>query len=137
MLIRRTIFPIALLLAFSAACANNSPAPVNSPALIDVGGSVPESAVASPAVPTASAGPKGSAAPGMTTLTGTVSAGVEPNCLLLKDGTGDHLLITEDAKLRSALQPGAEVTVVGRSEPGLMTTCMQGQPFVVSSVAGG
>lgn len=128
MLIRRTVVPAALLLALSAGCANNTQTP------IDAGGAIPESAIASPAAPTVPA-PTVSAAPGETTLTGTVSAGVEPNCLLLKDGTGDHLLITEDVKLKSALQPGAEVTVVGKSEPGLMTTCMQGQPFVVSSVA--
>jgi hypothetical protein len=127
MLIRRTVVPAALLLALSAGCANNTDAP------IDAGGA-PESAVTSPA---ASPAPVVSAAPGETTLTGTVTAGVEPNCLLLKDGTGDHLLITEDVKLRAALQPGAEITVVGKSEPGLMTTCMQGKPFVVSSVAAG
>lgn len=123
MLIRRTVVPAALLLALSAGCANNTQTP------IDAGGPIPESAVASPAAPTVSA------LPGETTLTGTVTAGVEPNCLLLKDGTGDHLLITDDTTLRASLQPGAEVTVVGKSEPGLMTTCMQGKPFVVSSVA--
>lgn len=129
MLIRRTVVPAALLLALSAGCANN-------PAPIDAGGA-PEPATASPAASSAasSAAPTVSAAPGETTLTGTVTLGVEPNCLLLKDGTGDHLLIIEDTKLKSALQPGAEITVVGKSEPGLMTTCMQGKPFVVSSVA--
>ncbi|WP_433793841.1 hypothetical protein [Actinoplanes sp. CA-252034] len=133
MLIRRTVVPAALLLALSAGCANN-----NTP--IDAGG-VPEPAPASSAPAaapsTAASSSAASAAAGETTLTGTVTAGVEPNCLLLKDGTGDHLLITEDAGLKSALQPGAEVTVVGKSEPELMTTCMQGKPFVVSSVAGG
>src|SRR5690349_11644824 len=126
MLIRRTVVPAALLLALSAGCANNT-------APIDAGGA-PGPVTASP---TASPAPTVSAAPGEITLTGTVTAGVEPNCLLLKDGTGDHLLITEDTKLKSALQPGAEITVVGKSEPGLMTTCMQGKPFVVSSVAAG
>ncbi|MEV4279216.1 hypothetical protein [Actinoplanes xinjiangensis] len=126
MLIRRTVVPAALLLALSAGCANNTDAPI-------AAGGTPESAVTSPATSPAAVV---SAAPGETTLTGTVTAGVEPNCLLLKDATGDHLLITEDVKVKSALQPGAEITVVGKSEPGLMTTCMQGKPFVVSSVAG-
>jgi hypothetical protein len=125
MLIRRAVVPAALLLALVAGCANNTDTP------IDAGGAT-EPGTASPA---ASAAPTVSAAPGETTLTGTVTAGVEPNCLLLKDGTGDHLLITENTTLRASLQPGAEVTVVGKSEPGLMTTCMQGKPFVVSSVA--
>jgi hypothetical protein len=141
MLIRRTVVPAALLLALSAGCANNTG--TNTP--IDAGGPIPESAVASPVAPTVSAGPVSggpvsggpvSAGPGETTLTGTVTAGVEPDCLLLKDGSGDHLLITKDAGLKSALRPGAEVTVAGKSEPGMMTTCMQGKPFVVSSVAG-
>ena len=125
MLIRRTVVPAALLLALSAGCANNTTP-------IDTGGA-PEPAPVS-STPS-SAAPAVSAAPGETTLTGTVTAGVEPNCLLLKDGSGDHLLITEDTKVKSALRPGAEVTVVGKSQPGLMTTCMQGEPFVVSSVA--
>jgi hypothetical protein len=126
MLIRRAVVPAALFLALTAGCANTTDT------TIDAGGAL-EPAAASPAAP--SAAPTVSAAPGETTLTGTVTAGVEPNCLLLKDGTGDHLLITENATLRASLQLGAEVTVVGKSEPGMMTTCMQGKPFVVSSVA--
>ncbi|MGW5667397.1 hypothetical protein [Micromonospora sp. NPDC003776] len=62
-----------------------------------------------------------------TTLTGTVQAGVEPNCFLL-DG---NLLVGAP---RGALKDGARVTVTGHSQPGLMTTCQQGTPFVVDSV---
>jgi hypothetical protein len=121
MLIRKTVVPAALLLALTAGCANNTtPQPA---------GGAPEPATASPV-------PALSAAPGETVLTGIVTAGVEPKCLLLKDGTGDHLLIVEDEKLKSSLQVGAEVTVAGKSAEGMMTTCMQGKPFVVSSVAG-
>ncbi|MEU4626088.1 hypothetical protein AB0G04_39690 [Actinoplanes sp. NPDC023801] len=123
MLIRKTVVPAALLLALTAGCANNNP--TTQPA-----GGAPEPATASPV-------PALSAAPGETVLTGTVTAGVEPRCLLLKDGTGDHLLIVEDEKLKSALQVGAEVTVAGKSAEGMMTTCMQGKPFVVTSVAAG
>ncbi|MER7167480.1 hypothetical protein ABT336_15600 [Micromonospora sp. NPDC000207] len=72
--------------------------------------------------------PGGSAAPkpGTTTLTGRVGAGVEPGCLLL-DG---YLLVGGDT---SVLRPGARVTVTGKVEEGLMTTCQQGTPFVVST----
>jgi hypothetical protein len=63
---------------------------------------------------------------GDTTLTGTIQAGVEPNCLLL-DG---NLLIGGP---RDVLKPGARVTVTGRSQPGMMTTCQQGTPFVVAA----
>lgn len=73
--------------------------------------------------------PRGPAKPAgpSTTLTGTVEAGVEPNCFLL-DG---NLLVGAP---RGALKAGARVTVTGHSQPGLMTTCQQGTPFVVESV---
>ncbi|MCW3838748.1 hypothetical protein ONA70_01370 [Micromonospora yasonensis] len=61
------------------------------------------------------------------TITGTVENGVEPNCFLL-DG---NLLVGAP---RGALKVGARVTVTGRSQPDLMTTCQQGTPFVVESV---
>ncbi|SCG42228.1 hypothetical protein [Micromonospora inositola] len=63
---------------------------------------------------------------GDTVLTGTIQAGVEPNCLLL-DG---NLLVGGP---RDVLKPGAKVTVTGRSQPGMMTTCQQGTPFVVAA----
>ncbi|WP_422738323.1 hypothetical protein ACN263_03165 [Micromonospora sp. WMMD729] len=59
-------------------------------------------------------------------LTGTITAGVEPNCVLL-DG---YLLVGGP---RDVLTPGATVTVTGRVEKGTMTTCQQGTPFVVES----
>ncbi|MEU9511648.1 hypothetical protein [Micromonospora sp. NPDC048169] len=63
---------------------------------------------------------------GGTVISGTVQAGVEPNCLLL-DG---HLLVGGP---RDVLKAGARVEVTGRPEPGMMTTCQQGTPFVVES----
>jgi len=65
-----------------------------------------------------------------TTLTGTIAAGVEPNCLLLDD----HLLIINDPAQRTAAKPGATVTVTGRVEQGMMTTCQQGTPFIVTTL---
>ncbi|WP_406075027.1 hypothetical protein [Micromonospora sp. NBC_01638] len=63
---------------------------------------------------------------GETTLSGTVQGGVEPNCVLL-DG---YLLLGGP---RDVLMAGVRVEVIGRAEPGMMTTCQQGIPFVVSS----
>ncbi|MGC4819398.1 hypothetical protein [Micromonospora sp. DT63] len=63
---------------------------------------------------------------GATELTGTITAGVEPNCLLL-DG---YLLVGGP---RDVLAAGTRVTVTGRVEKGMMTTCQQGMPFVVES----
>ncbi|GAA1606997.1 hypothetical protein [Actinoplanes couchii] len=125
MLIRKTVAPAALFLALTAGCANNAP--------VETGGA-PEPAVSASSAAIEPSTAPASPEPGSVTLTGTVSAGVEPNCLLLKDGTGDHLLIVKDETLLASIKEGAKVTVVGKSQSGVMTTCMQGQPFEVSSV---
>lgn len=59
------------------------------------------------------------------TIRGTVSAGVEPNCVLL-DG---YLLVGGP---RETLRPGARVVVSGRVQADLITTCQQGIPFLVT-----
>ncbi|BBH66555.1 hypothetical protein ACTI_32400 [Actinoplanes sp. OR16] len=128
MLIRRSVVPVALLLALSAGCANNSgtstepgaPAPLESAVT-----TAPSTPVEDPSLPSKDAG-------GSTTLTGTVTEGVEPGCLLL-DG---HLLIFNDAAQKGSVKAGDQVTVTGKADKDLMTTCQQGTPFKVSSVAG-
>jgi hypothetical protein len=78
--------------------------------------------------PTTSPATTGSAPPaGEITVTGTVSEGVEPGCLLL-DG---YLLVGGD---RDQLRTGARVAVTGRVDRGLLSTCQQGVPLVVASV---
>jgi hypothetical protein len=124
MTIRRISLPVLVVLAL-AGCANNSGESVGAPA--------PAPASASPSAsspaPTVSSSPAtSSSAP--SELSGTITAGVEPNCLLL-DG---HLLIVNDPKLKSAAKVGATVTATGRVEPGMMTTCQQGTPFIVTSL---
>jgi hypothetical protein len=64
---------------------------------------------------------------GELTVTGAVSEGVEPGCLLL-DG---YLLVGGD---REQLRAGARVAVTGRVDRGLLSTCQQGVPLVVASV---
>jgi hypothetical protein len=61
---------------------------------------------------------------GPSTLSGTVTAGVEANCLLI-DG---FLLIGGD---RTVIRAGARLTVTGRVDRDVVTTCQQGTPFVV------
>lgn len=73
--------------------------------------------------PPAKAGPTPS---GPMTLTGTVTAGVEPNCLLLNG----YLLVDGP---RDVVTAGARISVTGRPEPDLMSTCQQGIPFRVAS----
>ncbi|MFB9359345.1 hypothetical protein [Actinoplanes nipponensis] len=125
MTIRRLSLPLLVALAL-AGCANGTADPAGGPA----------SAAPPPASPSAdpgSAAPSPSAsspATGVVTLTGVITAGVEPNCLLLDD----HLLIINDDKQRAAARAGATVTVTGRAEPGMMTTCQQGTPFVVATL---
>ena len=68
---------------------------------------------------------------GEVTVTGTVVEGVEPNCLLLSGGGRTYLLVGGD---RAELRAGARVTVTGRADRGLLSTCQQGEPLVVASI---
>ncbi|TDC83021.1 hypothetical protein E1193_10175 [Micromonospora sp. KC606] len=63
---------------------------------------------------------------GAVEVSGTVTAGVEPGCLMLD---GFQLL----GGPRDVLTPGAKVTVTGKPQPDLLTTCQQGTPFTVES----
>lgn len=87
----------------------------------------------SPSSPEPSATPS-SSAPSSEVITGTVAAGVEPHCLVLRDAAGAHSLYFHDESLRSSVTAGAKVTLTGHPEPGMMTTCQQGEPFVVTAV---
>jgi hypothetical protein len=87
--------------------------------------------------PTTTATPTTMVAPptrpaGKVTVTGTVTAGVEPGCLLLDAGAGGpYLLVGGD---RSELSPGRRVAVTGRVDHSLLSTCQQGEPLVVASI---
>jgi hypothetical protein len=70
------------------------------------------------------------------TLTGTVSSGVEDNCVLLTTTTGQRgtwLLVGPVGDLAD----GDRVTVRGSPAPDLATRCQQGTPFVVEAVEPG
>ncbi len=66
------------------------------------------------------------------TLTGQVEAGVERGCLILRDegGTGTYQLVGADTKVVYA---GARVSVTGHLVTGMMSYCMQGRMFQVTS----
>jgi hypothetical protein len=68
------------------------------------------------------------------TLTGVVVEGVEANCLLLQAPEGLYLLVAPAGVDRSPIRAGARLTVRGRLEPDLVTTCQQGTPLLVSEV---
>lgn len=61
-------------------------------------------------------------------MRGAVRSGVEPGCLVLNTGDREYLLVHPPPELR----PGVTAVVRGRIEPGMVTTCMQGTPLVVS-----
>lgn len=65
------------------------------------------------------------------TLTGTVSKGTEPGCLML-ESDGEKYQLTGD-KARK-LKAGMKVEVTGRISDDAMTTCMEGRVFEVDSV---
>ncbi|MFU8852152.1 hypothetical protein ACNAW0_14390 [Micromonospora sp. SL1-18] len=122
----RTVFVALLACAALAACAGPGAEPASSGSTGGPVSSTPSpDPSTTPSDPTAPTGPAPTS-PGAATLTGTVQAGVEPNCLLL-DG---NLLVGGP---RDVLKAGARVTVTGHPQPDLMTTCQQGTPFVVES----
>src|SRR5690242_10654472 len=86
------------------------------------------SGVASPTPsPTA---PRSSASVASVVLTGVIEAGVEPRCLILRQGTESYQLIGGDP---AVVKAGARVQVTGHVAVGIMSYCMQGKPFQVTS----
>ena len=87
---------------------------------------------ASPLTPEPSGPPEPSGKNYATTIRGSMQEGVEAGCLLLKADDGKlYLLLGGD---RRVIAGGGRLEVVGTAQPGLMTTCQQGTPFMVSSV---
>ena len=131
--------PAVLLLVLAAGCADNAtqtgaaPAPASpAPSASDVADlPLPTAKTSGPA-----GEPSGRPNAGAQTITGTVTAGVEPNCLLLQDGSGTHLLVFDDPAMRADAPVGKKVTISGKSDPSMMSTCQQGVPFIVASVKG-
>ncbi|MEU5873965.1 hypothetical protein AB0A73_20710 [Glycomyces sp. NPDC047369] len=65
----------------------------------------------------------------VTTISGTVEAGVESGCLVLTyEGTVYGIFGSFDS---SVVYAGAQVTLHGTVDAGMMSTCQQGTPFVV------
>lgn len=71
----------------------------------------------------------GRAWPAEITVVGTVRSGVERGCLVVSAKGRTHQLIGGDPEV---VRPGAHLSVRGRPDPGLVTTCMQGEPLHVS-----
>ena len=129
MLTRR--FAVALtLLACLAGCAGNNASPSAGSAET----SAPSSASSPSLSPSSLPSLEPSESSAAETVTGTVEAGVEANCTLIRDDAGNHVLYYDDPSLKAQAPVGKKVTVTGHSKPGMMTTCQQGTPFIVTSV---
>jgi hypothetical protein len=66
-----------------------------------------------------------------TTIVGVVEEGVEHGCKLLRTSNGLYLLVGSNDPMITA---GARLSVRGRLNPSLVTTCQQGTAFQVSHV---
>jgi hypothetical protein len=136
---RWSVAPVVVTLALLGGCVQPAGQPgggmSDNPGTSSAGG--PGSAAPSrypsgfPVSPSPGTGKPAPAGP-ETTLTGTVLEGVEGGCLLLQHGGTVYLLLGGD---RSIVKAGAAVTVRGRATPGVVTTCMQGVPFQVTSAS--
>lgn len=77
--------------------------------------------------------PTGKSSPGaQVTVTGTVEAGVEASCLLLRTGSVSYLLLGGDP---AVVKAGARVRVTGVVRTDIMTYCMQGVPLQVTAAS--
>lgn len=86
----------------------------------------PEAPVTSEYPEDVSASPSSRAPAAPIRVTGVVTPGVEANCLLLEG----YLLIGGDPEV---LRLGATVTVTGRVDRDVLTTCQQGTPLLVAT----
>jgi hypothetical protein len=137
MVIRRMSVLTVLLAAVLAAagCARDAgtgesagaPAPASSSPAAPESTQLPATELPDPSKPAPGAA-------GAKTISGTVTAGVEPNCLLLTGGGAEHLLVFDDPAMRAEVEVGAKVTVTGRAQPDQLSTCQQGIPFIVTAV---
>lgn len=70
-------------------------------------------------------------AQGEITVVGVVEDGVEHGCKILRTGDQLYQLVGSADPL---IQAGARLSVRGRPNPGLLTTCQQGTPLQVVEV---
>ena len=64
-------------------------------------------------------------------VTGLVEAGVENGCVILRTETETYQLM---GSMDPLIQPGARLTILGRPQTDIATTCQQGTPLQVLEV---
>lgn len=126
------LVPVAAFAVLLAGCGSRTADAGSEPSdTVAVSPSSPPSEAPMPSPPYA---PKYPLPPlGEVTVTGTVEAGVERGCIMLRAGGTLYQLVGQDP----AIVAGATVTVRGRPDPDLMTTCQQGTPLHVIEVTPG
>ncbi|MEV6491398.1 hypothetical protein AB0M20_22710 [Actinoplanes sp. NPDC051633] len=136
----KIVFAALVALLVTAGCAGANPAatPAGAPSSAVPSAEpsqAPPPATDLPSVPVSPT--KGGGKPtasGTQTVFGLVSAGVEPNCVILTSPSMSYLLIFADPALKAKAANGTEVVVTGKADPGQMTTCQQGTPFLVTAI---
>lgn len=123
--------PAGNVTAGSSASGVPTPSPIMSPSAPSPTPPSPTAAPSStkPPVHTPPPGPKPSGT--QMSLSGTIYSGAEPSCLLLRQGNVSYLLLAGD---QMKLRAGVRAVVTGHVVHGIMTHCMQGQPFQVTHV---
>jgi hypothetical protein len=99
--------------------------------------SVPSSSTSSASDSPTSPAPPASPAPGTSsqpagpdlTISGLIETGVEANCLILRSNGGTYQLMGGD---KNVVKSGNNVVVTGHVVKGVMSYCMQGQPFEIT-----
>ena len=114
-----------------AGCASGSQTPRagESGSSVSPSASSPSSPSPSPSSSTPSGSPSSVPDKADITLSGQVEAGVEANCLILRSGGKVYQLMDGD---RNVIKAGNNVTVRGHVATGVMSYCMQGEPFQVT-----
>lgn len=133
MTVRRFSLILVAVFALSACASPGTSQEPGAPAAPSPAASPSSPEVADPGLPLETP-PDMTGKPGQpvqVTVTGQVTAGVEPGCLLITDGRNSYLLLGGDENVAKV---GAQVTVTGTVAEGMMTTCQQGTPLQVTSV---
>ena len=130
----RSVFTAGVL-AVCLAAAGCAKAGEGTPGEGTPSGSAPSGASTSPggAVSSPSLSPTGGVSPaiGEVIVTGELQEGVEAGCVLLRTNDKLYLLVGQGDRSQMQGSRSSKVTVRGKPEPGLMTTCQQGTPLRV------
>jgi hypothetical protein len=123
-----TVLAVLFVGGLLASCAGGTETPRPGESGSSVSPSSSSSPSASPSPSGVPSGPPSASAADLT-LSGQVEAGVEAKCLILRAGGKVYQLMGGD---QNVIKAGNNVTVRGHVVTGVMSYCMQGEPFQVT-----